>query len=211
MNLAKLKQLIQDYCDNSETVFVADLDEVIAQAEERILRLVTLPNFRRNVSGNTLAEKRFLTMPEDFLSPLSFSVTSGTTKSFLLFKDVNFLDEAFPSAQTGLPRFYGLFDEKTFIFGPVPDQNYAAELHYRFKPQSITKASNGTSWLGDNAENALLYGCLVEAYTFMKGETDLLQLYQQRFEEAIGRLKNLGSGLDTHDDYRNRQPRAAVA
>jgi len=211
MNLTKLKQLIQDYCDNSETVFVADLDDIIKQAEERILRLVTLPTFRRNMSGNTLSGNRFLSMPGDFLAPLSFSVTSGSTKSFLLLKDVNFLDEAFPAGETGLPRFYGLFDESTFVFGPVPDQNYAAELHYRYKPESITASSDGTSWLGDNAENTLLYASVVEAYTFMKGEADLLGLYQQRFDESIARLANLGSGLDTRDDYRNRQPRASVA
>ena len=124
---------------------------------------------------------------------------------------MNFLDEAFPAGETGVPRFYGLFDESTFVFGPVPDQNYAAELHYRYKPESITASSDGTSWLGDNAENTLLYASVVEAYTFMKGEADLLGLYQQRFEESIARLANLGSGLDTRDDYRNRQPRASVA
>ena len=207
MNLTKLKQLIQDYCDNSESTFVADLDDIIKQAEERILRLVTIPDFRKNVTGNVLAANRFLDMPNDLLAVLSFSVTLGSTKSFMLQKDVNFLDEAFPASETGLPRFYGLFNDESFVLGPVPDQNYSSELHYRAKPESITAASSGTSWLGDNAENALLYGSLVEAYTFMKGEADLLQLYEGRFQESVERLRNLGSGLDTRDDYRNGQLR----
>jgi len=211
MNLTKLKQLIQDYCDNSETTFVADLDDIIKQAEERILRLVTIPDFRKNVSGNVLAANRFLDMPNDLLSVLSFSVTSDSTKSFMLQKDVNFLDEAFPASETGVPRFYGLFSDESFVLAPVPSSSFSSELHYRAKPESITAASSGQTWLGDNAENALFYGSVIEAYTFMKGEADLLQLYEGRFQESIERLRNLGSGLDARDDYRNGKLRMTAS
>ena len=204
MNLATLKTLIQNYTENAETTFVSELDNMIKQAEERILRMVTLPDFRKNQTGSLTSGSRFLSTPSDFLSSYSLAVTDGSSvKSYLLFKDVNFMDEAFPASQTGLPQYYGLFDRDTFVLGPTPNGNFAVEVHYRHKPESITAASSGTSWLGDNAENALLYGCLSEAYTFMKGEQDMQAQYEQRFQESIARLSNLGTGLDRQDSYRS--------
>ena len=204
MNLATLKTLIQNYTENNETTFVLELDDMIKQAEERILRLVTLPDFRKNLTGVLTSGSKFLTTPPDFLASYSLLVTDGSgNKSYLLFKDVNFMDEAFPGGEPGLPKYYGLFDRDTFVVGPTPNGNFAIELHYRHKPESITAASSGQSWLGDNAENALLYGCLVEAYTFMKGEAALIGLYDHRFQESIARLSNLGSGLDRQDSYRS--------
>ena len=129
---------------------------------------------------------------------------------FLLFKDVNFIREAYPSSSTtGIPKYYALFDADNFILAPTPNANLTAELHYFYKPESITSASSGTSWLGDNAESTLLYGCLVEAYTFLKGEPDLMQLYAARYEDALGKLKALGEGYDTTDSYRSGAVRQA--
>ncbi len=198
-----LKQAIQDWTENDETTFVSNLNIFIKNTEERILKLVDLDFFRKNVSGSTSSSNRFLATPTDYLASFSLSVTNGSNKEFLLLKDVNFIQEFNPnSSTTGTPRYYAPFDVNNFILAPTPDANYASELHYYYRPQSITATSDGTSWLGTNAPDTLLYGCLVEAYTFMKGEADLLQLYQARFNEAISRLKNYGEGVENSDAYR---------
>tara|TARA_R110002020_G_scaffold212755_1_gene419362 strand:- start:854 stop:1498 length:645 start_codon:yes stop_codon:yes gene_type:complete len=198
-----LKQAIQDWTENDETTFVSNLNIFIKNTEERILKLVDLDFFRKNVSGSTSSSNRFLATPTDYLASFSLSVTNGSNKEFLLLKDVNFIQEFNPnSSTTGTPRYYAPFDVSNFILAPTPDANYASELHYYYRPQSITATSDGTSWLGTNAPDTLLYGCLVEAYTFMKGEADLLQLYQARFNEAISRLKNYGEGVENSDAYR---------
>ncbi len=198
-----LKQAIQDWTENDETTFVNNLNIFIKNTEERILKLVDLDFFRKNVSGSTSSSNRFLATPTDYLASFSLSVTNGSNKEFLLLKDVNFIQEFNPnSSTTGTPRYYAPFDVSNFILAPTPDANYASELHYYYRPQSITATSDGTSWLGTNAPDTLLYGCLVEAYTFMKGEADLLQLYQARFNEAISRLKNYGEGVENSDAYR---------
>ncbi len=198
-----LKQTIQDWTENDETTFVNNLNIFIKNTEERILKLVDLDFFRKNVSGSTSSSNRFLATPTDYLASFSLSVTNGSNKEFLLLKDVNFIQEFNPnSSTTGTPRYYAPFDVSNFILAPTPDANYASELHYYYRPQSITATSDGTSWLGTNAPDTLLYGCLVEAYTFMKGEADLLQLYQARFNEAISRLKNYGEGVENSDAYR---------
>ena len=198
-----LKTAIQDYTDNTETTFVNQLPRFILNAEERILKECQLDDFRKNVSGTVTQSVKFLTKPTDFLAPFSLSVVNSSNNEFLLYKHVTFIQDYTPDpATTGVPRYYGDWDEDSFIMAPTPDGNYAAELHYFYRPQSITASDDGTSWLGTNAELCLLYGSLMEAYTFMKGETDLLTLYNGRFQESIQWLKNLGEGEQTQDQYR---------
>jgi hypothetical protein len=198
-----LKTAIQDYTDNTETTFVNQLPRFILNAEERILKECQLDDFRKNVSGTVTQSVKFLTKPTDFLSPFSLSVVNSSNNEFLLYKHVTFIQDYTPDpATTGVPRYYGDWDENSFIMAPTPDGNYAVELHYFYRPQSITASDDGTSWLGTNAELCLLYGSLMEAYTFMKGETELLTLYNSRFQESIEWLKNLGEGEQTQDQYR---------
>ena len=204
-----LKQAIQDYTQNSETTFVNNLSVIITQAEDRILKSVQLPDFRKNSTGTTTSGNQYLTTPDDFLSPYSLAV-DNTGYEYLLFKDVNFIREAYPQSSTqGVPKYYALFTDSSFILGPTPASNYTVELHYFYKPESITVASSGTSWLGDNAESTLLYGSLYEAYTFMKGDPDMMQLYAGRYEDALAKLKALGEGYSTTDNYRSGSVRAA--
>lgn len=204
-----LKQAIQDYTQNSETTFVNNLSVIITQAEDRILKSVQLPDFRKNSTGTTTSGNAYLATPSDFLAPYSLAVDNSGYE-FLLFKDVNFIREAYPSSSTeGVPKYYGLFSDTNFIIGPTPQSNYNVELHYFYKPESITVSSDGTSWLGTNAESSLLYGCLVESYTFMKGNPDLMQVYNTRYMEALENLKALGEGYSTTDSYRSGSVRAA--
>tara|TARA_R100001163_G_scaffold27101_1_gene22036 strand:+ start:1356 stop:1997 length:642 start_codon:yes stop_codon:yes gene_type:complete len=204
-----LKNAIQDYLETTETTFVNNLSIIITQAEDRILNSVQLPDFRKNVTGTTTDGTPYLTMPSDFLAPYSLAVDNSGYE-YLLFKDVNFIREAYPVATTeGVPKYYAVFDENTFILGPTPSSNLTAELHYFYKPESITASSDGTSWLGTNAESALLYGSLVEAYTFLKGDADMLNIYMTRYNEALADLKNIGEGYDTTDSYRSGSIRQA--
>ena len=204
-----LKQAIQDYTQNSETTFVNNLSVIITQAEDRILKSVQLPDFRKNSTGITTSGNAYLATPSDFLAPYSLAVDNSGYE-FLLFKDVNFIREAYPSSSTeGVPKYYGLFSDANFIIGPTPQSNYNVELHYFYKPESITVSSDGTSWLGTNAESSLLYGCLVESYTFMKVNPDLMQVYNTRYMEALENLKALGEGYSTTDSYRSGSVRAA--
>lgn len=208
--LTTLKQAIQDYTDNSETTFVNNLDLFITTAEERIFKFVELEFFRKNVSAATNPSDEFLAVPSDFLASFSLSVedTNGD-KQFLLMKDVNYIQEYWPdNTNEGFPRYYGLFDVDNFILAPTPDAAYTVELHYYYRPQSITATATGESWLGTNAPNTLLYACLVEAYIFMKGEQDVITLYDARYQESIARLKNYGSGLENTDAYRGGLVRA---
>ena len=204
-----LKQAIQDYTQNSETTFVNNLSVIITQAEDRILKSVQLPDFRKNSTGTTTSGNAYLATPTDFLAPYSLAVDNSGYE-FLLFKDVNFIREAYPSSSTeGVPKYYGLFSDANFIIGPTPQSNYNVELHYFYKPESITVSSDGTSWLGTNAESSLLYGCLVESYTLMKGNPELMQVYNTRYMEALENLKALGEGYSTTDSYRSGSVRAA--
>ena len=204
-----LKQAIQDYTQNSETTFVNNLSVIITQAEDRILKSVQLPDFRKNSTGITTSGNAYLATPTDFLAPYSLAIDNSGYE-FLLFKDVNFIREAYPSSSTeGVPKYYGLFSDANFIIGPTPQSNYNVELHYFYKPESITVSSDGTSWLGTNAESSLLYGCLVESYTFMKGNPELMQVYNTRYMEALENLKALGEGYSTTDSYRSGSVRAA--
>ena len=202
---ATLVQAIKDWTQNDETTFNSQISNFIRNAEERILYSVDLDVFRKNVSGVTTAGNKYLGVPSDFLSPFSLAVTANGSQSFLLNKDVEYLQEYNPTGAQGVPKYYALFDTQTnsgaFILAPVPAAAYPMEMHYYYKPASIV--DTGTSWLGDNAEQALLYGTLFEAYTFMKGEQDLLNVYNQRFAEALTRLKNFGEGRENSDAYRD--------
>lgn len=198
---ATLVQAIKDWTQNDETAFNANIDTFIRNCEERIIYAAQMEVFRKNVSGSCTGGNKYLAAPTDYLSPYSLSLTVSGSKVFLLNKDVEYVQEYNPSETTGVPKYYALFDVDNFLLAPVPTLGYSAELHYYYRPQSIVDA--GTSWLGTYGEQALLYGCLAEAYTFMKGETDLQQLYTNRFIESVSRLKNLGEGRENIDAYRD--------
>jgi len=207
-----LKTAIQDYTDNTETTFTGQLSRFIINAEERILKECQLDVFRKSTQGTATSGNAYLSKPTDFLSQNSLSVINSSSKEFLLYKQVTFLQDYTPNpATTGTPKYYGDWDDTVFLLAPTPDSNYTMELHYFYRPTSITASGDGTSWLGTNAELALLYGSLVEAYTFMKGEADLLKFYNDRFMESIQWLKNLGEGLQTRDQYRYDRVRRNVA
>ena len=210
MTYAELTAAIQDYANNTETAFVAAIPSFVKQAEQRSYRSVNLPVNRKNVAGTLTDGNQYLTMPTDFLLPLSLSITSSSNQIFLLNKDSNFIRSTYPNASTkGTPKYYATFASDTFIIGPTPDANYVTELHYYYQPASIVDTS--PSWLGTNADTALLYGSLVEAYTYMKGDADMMQLYQQRYQEAVGLLKLQAEGRMTGDEYRDGTIRTAKA
>jgi hypothetical protein len=230
MNYSELSSAIQTYTENNfPTITLADsstvsptaqINRFITQAEQRIYNSVQFPSLRKNVTGTITANNKYLSCPDDFLSPYSLAIFSGSGPyTFLLNKDVNFMREAYPTpTDTGTPKYYALFgptvsssiisNELSFILGPTPDATYSAELHYYYYPESITTAV--TTWLGDNFDTVLLYGSLVEAYTFMKGEQDLIVLYDTKFKEALALAKRLGDGLERQDAYRSGQFRQAV-
>ena len=206
-----LKTAIQDYTENTETTFTNNLTRFILNTEERILKEVQLDVFRRNSQGTTSASTKFLSKPSDFLAPFSLSVVNDSSNEFLLYKHVTFLQDFTPNpATTGVPLYYGDWDDTTFLLAPTPNDALTMELHYFFRPTSITATSDGTSWLGDNAELAMLYGSLVEAYTFMKGEQDLLTFYNNRYFESLQGLKRLGEGQQTSEEYRQDRVRREV-
>lgn len=208
MNYSQLTQALQDYLETSETSFVSNIPNFVRQAEERIYRSVQIPELRKNATASTTSGNQYLARPSDFLSVFSLAVVDGSGNySYLYDKDVNFIREAYPSSSTsGLPKYYAQFDgdqvgtDGNFILGPTPNANYTVELHYYYDPPSIV--DTGTSWLGTNAEAALLYGSLVEAYTYLKGDSDMQSLYMDRYVEAMGQL----FGIDVRskrDDYRD--------
>ena len=208
MNYTELVAAIQDYPQNEETSFVSNIPTFVEQSEERLNRSIMVPELRKNVSAATTNGNFYLARPEDFISVFSLAVVdSSGDYSFLIDKDVNFIREAYPASSTsGLPKYYAQFDgdfggdSGNFILGPTPDDNYTVELHYYYDPPSIV--TTGTSWYGDNAESALLYGSLIEAYTYMKGEADLIQLYTTRYSEALGQLTGVQIRSST-DEYRD--------
>jgi len=202
--LATLKTAIQDYSDNSETIFVNNLNNFIKDAEEKIFKSVDLDYFRKNVTSALTSSDQFLTVPSDYLASFSLQITTSGSEGFLLQKDVNFLREYTPSASTtGLPKYFARFDENNFILAPTPDSNYTIELHYFYRPTSLTAgADSGTTWISTNAPFALLYGCLIEAYTFMKGEPDVLQNYTNIYLQYMERLKDLGEARENTDANR---------
>jgi hypothetical protein len=216
MTYDELVIAVSDYCEN---VFsTVDMNTFIRQAEQRIYNVAQPANQRKNVTGTLTAGNRYLGCPADFLSVYSLAIypAAGGAYEYLLDKDVNFIRQAYPSpTATGKPRYYALFgsrlndpNELTFILGPTPDLNYGAELHYFYYPESIVTA--GTSWLGDTYSPVLLYGTLVEAYTYMKGETDMLLAYNTKYNEALAQLNRLGTGLERGDAYRDGQAKIKV-
>jgi hypothetical protein len=216
MNYAALSAAIQDYTQNYEQEFVANIPVFVKQAEQRIYNTVQFPSLRKNVTGNLTPNNKYLSCPDDFLSVYSIAVVDTTgAYEYLLNKDVNFIRQAYPMpTDTGTPRYYALFGptfsastELSFILGPTPNLNYQVELHYFFYPASIVTAT--TTWLGDNFDTVLLYGSLVEAYTFMKGEQDMMALYDGKYKEALMQAKRLGDGLERSDAYRSGQARVA--
>ena len=221
MNYTALSNAIQAYTENTETDFIANIPVFVQQAEQRIYNSVQFPSLRKNVTGQTTQDNKYLACPSDFLAVYSLAVvTDGTTTTgtyeYLLNKDVNFIRQAYPQpTDTAIPKYYALFgpsysnsDELSFILGPTPDSAYSVELHYFYLPVSIVDA--GTSRLGDNFDTVLLYGSLVEAYTYMKGEADMLQAYNAKYNEALKQLNRLGTGLERGDAYRDGQAKIKV-
>ena len=237
MNYAQLFETIKGYVENDfpgttwtdtagsgEVTFTSteQVNTFIQQAEQRIFNTVQLLDLRKNVTGNCTATNKYLSVPSDWLATFSLAVIDGDGNyEYLLNKDVNFIRQAYPiPTDTGVPKYYALFgptvsgstitNELTFILGPTPDASYNVELHYYYYPESITVAADGRTWLGDNFDSVLLYGCLVEAYTFMKGEADLVTLYNTKYNEALALAKRLGDGMERQDAYRSGQYRQPV-
>jgi hypothetical protein len=233
MTYDELYANIQSYTENTfPDTYLADgssvdtetqINTFIEQAEQRIYNSVQFPSLRKNVTGLTTLNNKYLSCPSDFLAPYSLAVIDATgSYEYLLNKDVNFIRQAYPQpTDTAIPKYYALFgptttsgatptptNELSFILGPTPDAAYNVELHYYYYPTSIVTA--GTTWLGDNFDSVLLYGTLVEAYTFMKGEPDLLTLYNTKYNEALAMAKRLGDGMERQDAYRSGQFRQAV-
>jgi len=225
MNYATLFETIKGYVENdfpntswtdsagTGTVTLTSTEQIntfIQQAEQRIYNMVQLLDLRKNVTGSVTSGNKYLSVPSDWLANFSLAVIDASGNySYLLNKDVNFIRESFPNpSSTGIPTHYSYFDENSYILGPTPDANYAVELHYFYYPASIVTA--GTSWIGDNFDSVLLYGSLLEAYTFMKGEQDVIAGYQKRYDEAMAMLKQLGEGKNRQDMYRSGQVRYPV-
>jgi hypothetical protein len=203
MTYGELKTAVQDFVQSTETSFVNNLPLFIRLAEERIMKNVRLNLFQKNASGSTTAGNKYVASPTDFLAPISLSLTIGGKQTFLLLKNADFVQEYIRDSESGEPVYFGQYDVDNLILAPIPDSAYALEMHYLYRPNSLTVGGDsGTTWLSENAEVALLYGTLVEAYTYLKGDQDLMVLYSQRFAEALQRLKNLGEGLETTDEYR---------
>ena len=207
---ATLKTAIQDYCETTETTFDNNLSVFIKEAEERILKNVNMPLFRKNVTGTATTDSAYLSSPSDFLAPYSLAVISSSTYIYLLLKHDSFIRSFTPaSATTGVPKYYALFDDSTFLLAPTPDSGYTFELHYKYRPASLTAGSDsGTTWLSTNAPDALLYGCLVEAANFLKIPEESAG-YEQRFKEALVNLNRVGDGYGVEHEYRHDVPRMA--
>jgi hypothetical protein len=221
MNYTELVTAVSDYTEN--TFPTADMNTFIEQAEQRIYNSVQFPSLRKNVTGSTTINNKYLSCPDDFLSSFSLAVIDADGNyEYLLNKDVNFIRQAYPNpADTSIPKYYALFgptttgggtpvitNELSFIMGPTPDAAYGVELHYYYYPESIVTA--GTTWLGDNFDSVLLYGTLVEAYTYMKGEADMALAYNTKYKEALDMAKRLGDGLERGDAYRDGQTKLKV-
>ena len=225
MNYTQLTAAICDYTQNFDQDFVGNIPVFVKQAEQRIYNTVQFPSLRKNVTGSTTANNKYLSAPSDFLAVYSLAVIDPAgAYEFLLNKDVNFIRQAYPTpTSTGLPKYYALFgpsttndatpiitNELSLLLGPTPAAVYGIELHYYYYPESITTAASGQTWLGDNFDSVLLYGALVEAVTFMKGEADMVALYNTKYTEALGLAKRLGDGMERGDAYRDGQYKQRV-
>ncbi len=239
MNYSQLVAAIQSYTENNFPTFTlsdsstlsstAQINRFIEQAEQRIYNTVQFPSIRKNMFSSITANNKYVSLPDDFLSVYSLALVTGATGSpinldtgtfeYLLNKDVNFIRQAYPTPNsTGEPKYYALFgptingatitNELSLILGPTPDASYYVELHYYYYPESIVTA--GTTWLGDNFDTVLLYGSLVEAYLYMKGEADVMGFYELKYKEALALAKRLGDGMERQDAYRSGQYRQAV-
>lgn len=210
MNYAQLVAEIQSYTENQFQT--DDINTFIQQAEQRIYNTVQLPALRKNVTGTLTTGNKYLATPSDWLATFSLAIINANNEYlYLLNKDVNFIRQSFPDTDSDFyaePQYYAVFDNSTFILGPTPDAAYTAELHYFYYPPSIVTA--GTSWIGDNFSSVLLYGSLLEAYTYMKGEQDVINQYQKRYDEAMILLKQLGDAKNRMDAYRDGQVRYPV-
>jgi len=237
MNYSELFIAVKGYLENNfpSTVFTdsagssssgaatltstEQVNTFITQAEQRIYNTIQFPSLRKNVTGTLTTSNKYLACPSDFLAVYSMAViNTDTSYTFLLNKDVNFIREAYPTpTDTGTPAYYALFGpvstneaELTFILGPTPDAAYSMELHYFYYPESITTTASGTTWIGDNIDSVLLYGSLVEGYTFMKGEADMIAIYEKKYQDALMLAKRLGDGMERRDAYRSGQARDPV-
>jgi len=212
MNYTQLVDEIQSYTEN--TFQTTDIDTFITQAEQRIYNSVHLPALRKNVTGSLTAGNKYLAIPDNWLATFSLAVINANNEYlYLLNKDVNFIRQSFPDTDSdfyGEPEYYAVFDNAAFIVGPTPDASYDVELHYFYYPESITTVVGGQTWLGDNFSSVLLYGSLLEAYTYMKGEQDVLAEYQKRYDDAMQLLIQLGDGKNRQDAYRSGQVRVPV-
>lgn len=212
MTYNELVAQIQDYTENQFTTTV--VNTFITQAEQRIYNTVQLPALRKNVTGTMTSGNKYLAIPTGWLSTFSLAVINADNEYlYLLNKDVNFIRQSFPDTDSdfyGVPQYYAVFDNSAFILGPTPDANYNVELHYFYYPESITTVAGGQTWLGDNFSSVLLYGSLLEAYTYMKGEADVIANYKSRYDEAMLLLKQLADGKDRQDSYRSGQVRYPV-
>jgi hypothetical protein len=223
MTYDELVAAVTDYTEN--TVPTVSMDTFITQAEQRIFNTVQFPSLRKNVTGTTSANNKYLSCPNDFLAAYSMAVIDATgAYEYLLNKDVNFIRQAYPQpTDTAIPKYYALFgptttsgvtptitNELSFILGPTPDALYGVELHYYYYPTSIVDSVDGHTWLGDNFDSVLLYGTLVEAYTYMKGEPDVMSFYDAKYKEALALAKRLGDGLERGDAYRDGQTKLKV-
>jgi hypothetical protein len=199
MTYAQIVQAIKDYTENYDTTFVSQIDTFIKQAEKRIYNACRVLTTVKSANSTLVVGNRFLSTPTDFLSAYELLVTVGSAVYPVQFRDVSYIREMFPTPPTNsYPRYYGLYDENTFLLSPTPDDTYAVELHYSGYPESIVTAT--TTWVGDNYEHVLLYGCLVEAYTFMKGESELLNLYDAKFKEGLQQIKTMADVKERTDE-----------
>jgi hypothetical protein len=213
--LGTLETAIKEYLDSTESTFTSNLSNFIQSTEERILKSVDLPVFRKNMTGTSASGNTYLGRPSDFLSPYSLAVISGSNYSYLWFKHVTFIRDYTPaSATTGTPQYYAVFDDDSFILAPTPNSNYTFELHYKYRPTSLTAgSSSGTTWLSTNARNAMLYGSLMEGGTFLKMPLQELQLFEGRFQEAMATLKTMSENIsdEYRYDLRSRPPTIEMA
>ena len=211
MNYSQLSTAIQQYCESTEQSFVDNIPNFVQLAEERIYNSVQLPAIRKNVTGTMTQGFQYFQLPSDWLSTFSLAVIDPDTGEYeyLLNKDVNYIRAAYPPPNSlGKPMYYAIWNDTSMILGPTPDAAYIAELHYYYYPVSIV--DYGTSWLGTNFETVLLYGSIREAYIYLKGEQDMMDYYEKKYQESLGLLKRLGDGLDRQDAYRSGQVRIQV-
>ena len=206
---SQLETAIKDFTENTETTFVNNIPSFIKAAEETLFKNIDLNEFRKNASTNMISGNKYLALPSDFLSAISLQITkSDGDQEFLEIKDVNFLQEFWKDASdTGVPRYYAMFDVDNMLIAPTPDSAYNVEIHYYYRPASLTTlGDDDKTWLSDNVPFGLLYGSLLHAYIFMKGEPDVIQQYQQQFQVSLASLAKFGSEKETTDFYRTGQP-----